>query len=120
MKRKDIPFYNPEGFGWQKKNRKSFLSSLHQFLGKRFKWYRYWHSLEASSFVHLGILIWAGVFFLSYLLPLILPFRQKGKVLGASWYDYSWQYRDTITIDNTQNPNTLTDYQVLLDEGEVG
>ena len=30
------------------------------------------------------------------------------------WYDPSWNKRRTITIDNTLNPNNLTDYQLLL------
>ena len=30
----------------------------------------------------------------------------------ADWLS-GWKYREIITIDNTQNPNTLTDYQVL-------
>ena len=30
------------------------------------------------------------------------------------WWDSNWKYRIPITIDNTQNPNTLTDYQVLI------
>ena len=29
-------------------------------------------------------------------------------------------YKKTLTIDNSANGNTLTNYQVLLDEGEVG
>ncbi|MCD6156254.1 MAG: DUF2341 domain-containing protein, partial [Candidatus Atribacteria bacterium] len=118
------------GFDWHKQKlpRKTqifhFLNPLHQHLCSRSRWYRLWHEIKDISFVHLGILIFASVFLLGYLLPPILPslklLQQKGKVLGASWYDYSWAYRDTITIDNTNKPNTLTDYQVLLDEGEVG
>jgi len=30
------------------------------------------------------------------------------------WWNGSWQYRRSITINNTQNSNTLTDYQVLI------
>jgi hypothetical protein len=32
----------------------------------------------------------------------------------ASWLDPSWQHRKPITIDNTQNSNTLTNYQVSV------
>jgi hypothetical protein len=32
----------------------------------------------------------------------------------AAWWDVNWQYRKAITIDNRQNPNTLTDYQVAI------
>ncbi len=32
----------------------------------------------------------------------------------AVWYNSSWSYRKSITIDNTGSPNTLTDYQVLV------
>jgi len=31
----------------------------------------------------------------------------------ADWLS-DWQYRQAVTIDNTQNPNTLTEYQVLV------
>lgn len=31
------------------------------------------------------------------------------------WYDQSWIKRKTITVDNTLNPNNLTDYQVKVD-----
>ena len=30
------------------------------------------------------------------------------------WWNSSWQHRRSITIDNTQNSNDLTDYQVLV------
>jgi len=30
------------------------------------------------------------------------------------WWNSSWQYRRNITINNTQNPNTLIDYQVAI------
>jgi flagellin-like protein len=30
------------------------------------------------------------------------------------WYDPSWSKRKTVTIDNTLNPNNLTNYQVIL------
>ncbi len=32
-----------------------------------------------------------------------------------NWYSTSWSYRKDITIDNTDNPDTLTDYQVKVD-----
>jgi hypothetical protein len=31
-----------------------------------------------------------------------------------TWWNSSWQYRRNITINNTQNSNTLTDYQVVI------
>jgi hypothetical protein len=31
-----------------------------------------------------------------------------------TWWNSSWQYRKPITIDNTQNLNALTDYQVAI------
>jgi len=31
------------------------------------------------------------------------------------WHDPSWSKRKTVTIDNTLNPNNLTNYQILLD-----
>jgi len=30
------------------------------------------------------------------------------------WWNVDWRYRRSIIIDNTANPNTLTDYQVLI------
>jgi hypothetical protein len=30
------------------------------------------------------------------------------------WWNVNWQYRKPITIDNRQNPNTLTNYQVAI------
>jgi len=30
------------------------------------------------------------------------------------WLSSSWQYRRAITVDNTSNPNTLSNYQVLV------
>jgi hypothetical protein len=30
------------------------------------------------------------------------------------WWNSTWLYRRPITIDNTQNPNSLTDYQVAI------
>jgi hypothetical protein len=32
-----------------------------------------------------------------------------------AWYDQSWMKRKTITINNTLNPNNLTNYQVKVD-----
>jgi len=34
--------------------------------------------------------------------------------LSFAWWDTNWQYRAPITIDNTANSNTLTDYQVKV------
>ncbi|MEM1544641.1 MAG: DUF2341 domain-containing protein [Candidatus Bathyarchaeia archaeon] len=31
-----------------------------------------------------------------------------------SWWNYTWQHRKNITINNTANSNTLTDYQVAI------
>jgi hypothetical protein len=31
-----------------------------------------------------------------------------------AWWNTTWQYRRPITINNTQNPNTLTNYQVAI------
>jgi N-acetylneuraminic acid mutarotase len=33
---------------------------------------------------------------------------------AVPWLDSAWSYRRAITIDNTQNPNSLTDYQVRV------
>ena len=48
------------------------------------------------------------IFFISYF-PITIV---KAQTYG--WWNTSWLYRKPITIDNTQNPNTLTDYQVLI------
>src|SRR3989344_8992842 len=38
-----------------------------------------------------------------------------GPVLAtASWYNDDWHYRKAITVDNTSNASTLTDYQVKV------
>jgi len=122
----------PKDFDWSEQNKEQssfketqifhFLNNLHQTLRQRFSWYNLYHSLPNVSFLNLGILILSFVLFFAYTFPYIsitlLP--QEGRILGASWYNYNWQYRDTITIDNTNNTEALTDYQVLLDEGEVG
>jgi hypothetical protein len=34
--------------------------------------------------------------------------------VNAAWWSSQWQYRRNITINNTQNTNTLTDYQVAI------
>ena len=31
-----------------------------------------------------------------------------------TWWNSNWQYRRNITVNNTQNSNTLTDYQILV------
>jgi len=124
----------PKDFDWSEQNKEQtsfketqifhFLNNLHQTLKQRFSWYNLYHSLSNVSFLNLGILILSFVLFFAYTFPYIsIPLSlQKGKVLGTSWYDYSWQYRDTITINNTNNGDTLTDYQVLLEDSgpEVG
>ena len=33
---------------------------------------------------------------------------------SLAWWNDSWQYRRPITINNTQNSNSLTDYQILV------
>ena len=33
---------------------------------------------------------------------------------SPAWYNTSWKYRKAITVDNTGNGNTLTDYQVKI------
>jgi hypothetical protein len=39
----------------------------------------------------------------------------KLKVANSpAWYDASWLYREPITVDNTGNASTLTNYQVLV------
>jgi len=43
---------------------------------------------------------------------LFAPKPQEAKADGESWYDSNWLYRKAITVDNTNNGNTLTDYQV--------
>ena len=48
-----------------------------------------------------------GCLILAFLL--LLPLAK-----ADSWWNTSWQYRKAITIDNTANSNTLTDYQVLV------
>jgi len=41
--------------------------------------------------------------------------NQEGRVLGASWYDHDWDYRNAITIDHTKVSNTdQTDFPVLI------
>ncbi|MGD1992525.1 MAG: DUF2341 domain-containing protein, partial [Anaerolineae bacterium] len=35
-------------------------------------------------------------------------------VPGGVWWDTNWAYRRVITVDNTANPEALTDYAVLL------
>lgn len=49
----------------------------------------------------------AGVFW-------FVPKPQETKADGESWYDSNWLYRKTITVDNSSNDNTLTDYQVEI------
>ena len=34
---------------------------------------------------------------------------------SPDWYDNNWSKRAHITVDNTGNPNTLTDYQIKID-----
>lgn len=36
------------------------------------------------------------------------------KTQAASWYDYDWQYRTAITVDNTKVDADLTDFPVLI------
>ncbi|MCD6194585.1 hypothetical protein J7K05_00020, partial [bacterium] len=98
----------PKDFDWSEQNKEQtsfketqifhFLNNLHQTLKQRFSWYNLYHSLSNVSFLNLGILILSFVLFFAYTFPYIsIPLSlQKGKVLGTSWYDYSWQYRDTI------------------------
>jgi hypothetical protein len=33
----------------------------------------------------------------------------------ANWFDTSWQYRSSITVDNTLNSSALNNYQVKID-----
>ena len=35
-------------------------------------------------------------------------------VLAQSWYNPSWGYRKSVTVNNTSNPNALTNYQVKV------
>jgi hypothetical protein len=39
---------------------------------------------------------------------------EAGRADYAPWWDYSWVYRKAILLDNSQNPKSLTDYQLLL------
>ncbi|MFQ6091522.1 MAG: DUF2341 domain-containing protein, partial [bacterium] len=35
-------------------------------------------------------------------------------VIAQTWWDSNWQFRRSLTIDNTGNPDPLTDYQVRV------
>jgi hypothetical protein len=66
----------------------------------------------------LGIII-STTILLSGLSGMILsPSQAQGEHGRASaytpWWDYSWSYRKPVTIDNTQNPDALTDYPVFI------
>jgi len=47
-----------------------------------------------------------GLIFVLCLVSFISP--------SLAWWNGSWQYRRPITINNTQNSNSLTDYQILV------
>ena len=47
-----------------------------------------------------------GLIFVLCLVSFISP--------SLAWWDSNWQYRKPITINNTQNSNSLTDYQILV------
>ncbi len=44
---------------------------------------------------------------------------QEEKSSGTSWYDSNWEYREKVTIDNTQVDNDLTDFPVYVDLSDM-
>jgi predicted GH43/DUF377 family glycosyl hydrolase len=59
------------------------------------------YTCSAKTFTRLAILVGMGTLLLA-----AMPLQAQ------SWDD--WAYRRPIVVDNTTNPNTLTDYQVLV------
>ncbi|MEM5810122.1 MAG: DUF2341 domain-containing protein [Candidatus Aenigmatarchaeota archaeon] len=53
-------------------------------------------------------------FFLCLSIIFLLSFIFLSQSVKASWWNSNWEMRRNITINNTQNPNTLTDYQVFI------
>ena len=45
---------------------------------------------------------------------LVLLLLVSGAVGADGWWNTSWQYRRAITINNTENPHDLFDYQVKI------
>jgi hypothetical protein len=45
---------------------------------------------------------------------LLVPPVKQAQADGTSWYDSSWLYRKSITIDNTSGTSILTNYQVQI------
>jgi len=49
---------------------------------------------------------------LSVIIALHPDYNTHARAQSANWFDPNWQYRQQVTVDNSSNANSLTNYQV--------
>ncbi|MFH7909890.1 MAG: hypothetical protein QXY29_02730, partial [Candidatus Aenigmatarchaeota archaeon] len=48
------------------------------------------------------------------ILAILFTFLLLISLSSYAWWDENWLYRQEVSIDNTQNSNNLTDFQVAV------